>query len=220
MKTGCIYRIINTITGKSYVGQTTQKLQHRIRGHFTEVRCPRLSASIHKHGKDAFRVEILEDNIPVHYLSDREIYWIAHFDCVTPNGYNLTHGGEERKIISEETRRKLSEATKRNGHKPPSRKGKIPWNKGKKGQQTAWNKGKKTPEETIRKLSEAHKGNIPSLETRRKMSQAHKGKPRSEETRLQISESLKGEKNPNYGKTFSPETRRRMSEAAKRRHTK
>lgn len=39
---------------------------------------------------------------------------------------------------------------------------------------TAWNKGLKTPEETRKKLSEAHKGNKPSEETRKKMSEAHR----------------------------------------------
>ncbi len=50
---------------------------------------------------------------------------------------------------SEETRRKQSEA----------RRGKEPWNKGKKGLMVAWNKGKKLSNEHCEKLSESHKGN-------------------------------------------------------------
>lgn len=48
---------------------------------------------------------------------------------------NLTNGGEGTYgvVRSEETRKRISEA----------RKGRAPWNKGKKGSQVPWNKGKK-----------------------------------------------------------------------------
>ena len=71
--------------------------------------------------------------------------------------------------------------------------------------------GKKHSDETIKKMSEAHKGKQHTHETRRKMSEAQKGKPghkHSEETRRKISEAAKN---------ISVETRRKMSEAAKRR---
>lgn len=45
--------------------------------------------------------------------------------------------------------------------KRPHGKGRIPWNKGKKGVQVAWNKGKKLgglSEEIKNKMSEAHRG--------------------------------------------------------------
>ena len=72
----------------------------------------------------------------------------------------------------------------------------------------AWNKGKTRPEETKRKISEAHKGKTCSEETKRKMSEARKGKPRSEETKRKLSEV-------NIGKTLSEEHKRKMSEEKK-----
>ena len=84
-------------------------------------------------------------------------------------------------------------------------------------------KGKKHSEETLRKMSEARKGEKHhnfgkkhSEETRRKISEAKKDKKHSAETRRKMSEARKGEKNPNFGKRgkkHSAETRRKISEA-------
>lgn len=70
--------------------------------------------------------------------------------------YSKLHLFRKHYEASEETRRKLSEA----------HKGLAPWNKGKKGVQTAWNKGMKgiytttKKGKTMPKLSEAHKAAI------------------------------------------------------------
>jgi hypothetical protein len=56
-------------------------------------------------------------------------------------------------------------------------------------------------------------GAIRSEETRKKMSEANK--KMSNKTRIKHSDAKKGEKNPNYGKTPSKETRKRMSDAHK-----
>ena len=77
-------------------------------------------------------------------------------------------------------------------------------------------------EETRRKMSESHKGNLLSEETKRKLSALNKGennpnygKHLSEETRKKLSEANKGENCYNYGKHPSEETRRKMSESHK-----
>ena len=88
------------------------------------------------------------------------------------------------KIFTEEHRRNIGDASK----------GRIPWNKGKKGML-------EHSEETRRKIGEAasknRKGKIPSEEYRRNMSiaaQNRKRKPLSEETKRKIAESLKRKK--------------------------
>ena len=63
-------------------------------------------------------------------------------------------------------------------------KGRVPWNKGKKGLQVAWNKGKKGyykhSEETKKMLSVIGKGRPTSLETRKRIREALKGRKRPE----------------------------------------
>jgi hypothetical protein len=58
-------------------------------------------------------------------------------------------------------------------------------------------------------------GHNPTEEQLQKMSKAQKGRTCSEETRRKMSEARKGEKNWNYGKHASMETRRKLSEAQK-----
>jgi len=47
-----IYKITNKINGKSYIGQTIQKLEYRIGDHFSgHGNARRLSSAIKKYGK-------------------------------------------------------------------------------------------------------------------------------------------------------------------------
>lgn len=71
-------------------------------------------------------------------------------------------------------------------------------------------------EETKQKLSDALKGRIISDETKQKMSEAQKGRKWSEEhlKNIRIANKLRtGINNPNYGKHFSEEHRRKIGEA-------
>ena len=218
MKTGCIYRIWRG--DMSYIGQTRQDPQTRIRAHFKQGGSPRLDNAIRKYGADEFQYEILEADIPADALSEREIYWIQHFNSVSPNGYNLTHGGEggtpsletrykiseahKSKIISEATRRKLSESLK---GKPKSAEHRRKISEA--------NLGKWQPDSAVRRTAEANRGKPLSAEHRRKLSEANKGKSPSAETRRKISKALKGRSPWNKGKPHSAETRRKISEIKK-----
>ena len=196
MKTGYIYRIWRD--DMSYIGQTLYDPQKRIRAHFKQDGSPRLGNAIRKYGADAFQHEIIEADIPADNLSEREIYWIQHFDSVSPNSYNLTYGGEGG-IPSDETRYKISEASK---CRYPS-------------------------EESLQKLSEALKGKPKSAEHRRKIGEANRGKFVAPSTRQGISEANKGRRFSEAhcrnlsealkGRKLSAEHRRKISEALKRR---
>ena len=63
------------------------------------------------------------------------------------------------------------------------------------------NIGRKFSEETKKKMSESHKGYIPTIEQKNKISESNKGKIRTSEMKLKYSISKTGEKNPQYGKT-------------------
>ena len=140
-----IYRIYHKKSGKSYIGQSVN-IKRRIKAHFTAWdKNMYVDRAIRKHGKDAFDWETLEI-CSEEILNDRECHWIAALDTIKPNGYNLMTGGNAGRW-SETSRQKI--------------KGRIPWNKGKKGVQKGANKGIPKTEEVKRKISNTLKGNVP-----------------------------------------------------------
>lgn len=95
---GKIYKIINKINNKQYVGKTTQTLEERYLGH---IKCAKnkvnryLYDAMNKYGYDNFSIQLIEecdDSI----LNDREIFWIAELNTYWLNGcgYNMTFGGD------------------------------------------------------------------------------------------------------------------------------
>ena len=56
-----------------------------------------------------------------------------------------------------------------------AKKGKAPWNKGKKGLQVAWNKGLTKEDDRVKKYTDAKIGRKHSDETKRKISKSKKG---------------------------------------------
>ncbi|MBR3746662.1 MAG: GIY-YIG nuclease family protein [Selenomonadaceae bacterium] len=106
---GVIYKITCLVNGKSYVGQTRQKLNRRIIEHKRDSSRgrPGIDAAIAKYGWENFTAEIIEE-CPVELLNEREIFWIAKLNTKVPNGYNLTDGGDNSLNPSDETRAKIS----------------------------------------------------------------------------------------------------------------
>ena len=82
-----------------YVGQTTdlatRNKQHLFYDPFNinnkEYEYP-LSRGIRKYGQDYYELIILEDNIPLSQLNEREKYWIKYYNTYW-EGYNQTIGG-------------------------------------------------------------------------------------------------------------------------------
>ena len=242
---GYVYKITNTINGKSYIGISIHEPEkRRIKDHLSGHGNQDIADDINIYGKDAFTYEILEANVFDELVPDLEVAYIASFNTVAPHGYNQNSGGSHA-IPSEETRRKMSEANKgkkRTPHTAETKQKISEANRGKirtpetRHKLSEANKGKTHSEETRRKLSKAHKGKTLSEKTRRKMSEAQRGRTISEEHRRKISETLKGrthleetrrklsearkgEKNYWYGKTHSLETRQKISESLKGKMT-
>jgi group I intron endonuclease len=126
-----IYKIVNAVTRKIYIGQTVKTLakrwaQHKHKGLKISRHKNPFHASIAHHGPSAFIVDVVDSTATTKdELNELEIKYIAQFNSVWPNGYNLATGGY-------------------------SNSGGV-----------AWNRGQKSSVETRRKLSEAHKGQIP-----------------------------------------------------------
>ena len=93
--TGSIYKIVNDINDKVYVGQTIQSLKKRFTRHCSDAEWAEnnmaIKKAILKYGKEHFRIELIED-CDAKLLDEREIYWIDFYDSYR-KGYNLTRGG-------------------------------------------------------------------------------------------------------------------------------
>ena len=95
---GFIYKITNTINGKSYIGHTIQNVKERFYQHCA-TKCSKavsnmaIHRAIKKYGKSNFTVEVIEE-IDSANLNDRERYWIKYYNSYN-NGYNSTKGGQD-----------------------------------------------------------------------------------------------------------------------------
>ena len=93
-----IYKLVNTVTGKAYVGQTRKpKLQERLSGHknahkYKNRGCRLLNNAIRKHGWEAFKVVVLCRCNSLAELDESESAHIASHQTMYPNGYNILDG--------------------------------------------------------------------------------------------------------------------------------
>ncbi len=95
---GIIYKAVNKINGKCYIGQTSKKLSKRKTDHKSRANTKNFSISafypaINKYGWDNFTWEILEYCDSKEELDEMEFHYILQYDTYK-NGYNLTLGGE------------------------------------------------------------------------------------------------------------------------------
>lgn len=93
MKNGLIYCYTYNLTNEKYIGQTIN-LEKRKKEHYTEYRCNQRFHNLLRKHFDDFILEILEDNIPIELLNDREKYWIKYYNTYEGEGFNLTPGGD------------------------------------------------------------------------------------------------------------------------------
>lgn len=127
MAYGVIYCLTDGINNKKYVGQTVD-LKRRIEQHKRDNLY--VDKAIRKHGWENCKIEVLEECENREQLNEREIFWIAELKSKSPNGYNLTDGGNcdynfcEEIIMkltvagtgrkhTEESKRKMSEIAKK-----------------------------------------------------------------------------------------------------------
>lgn len=154
-----IYKILNKINGKCYIGRTTYGLDHRVYGHIAEANrnsTQLIHKMIRKYGIQSFDISVIDTADSDELLNEKEIYWIRYLNTKVPNGYNMSYGGEAGNTAprSEESNQKRREKLE----------------------------GKCRPEEVRKKISESHKGEgnpffgrKHSEETRRKMSKSRMG---------------------------------------------
>jgi hypothetical protein len=209
-----IYKIENKINGKIYIGQTTKSIESRFLSHSKGDMV--IGRAIKKYGIQSFKISVIDTATDKKVLNEKEKYWIAKLNSLTPNGYNVSIGGTggnlgdlvnkkiKNAMQSEEVRKKIIEA----------------------------NTGRKQSKETVMKRISKVVGRKNTEETKAKMRHPHKKmqdtskmkKPKTEEHKKNIGLASKGRKNPKLaefnrsrtGQKHSDETRKKMSETRKK----
>ena len=166
-----IYRFVNLVNGKSYVGKSNN-LRHRELEHMRFLRggiepCTKLNLAWQKYGESNFKYEILcycrEDQ-----LDDLERLYIEKYDSLH-NGYNCTSGGGG--ILgyhhTEDAKRKIGDASR----------------------------GRAIPEWQRKMISDAQKGRPLTEEHKQALRDAW-----TPERRENMSKTRSGKNHPNYGK--------------------
>lgn len=123
---GIIYKMVNEVNGKVYVGQTTRTLEERFRDHMKDAR--RKNRRIHllqkdllKYGKEKFEMKIICFCKDKDQLDDLEIYYTEKYRKKYGTKVYNRRTGSKGGYHCEETIKLVSGANK----------GKEAWNKGK-----------------------------------------------------------------------------------------
>jgi group I intron endonuclease len=223
-----IYRILNKINGKSYIGQTIKKFEYRKYNHYSDAFKYDKQTAIHralrKYGMKNFIWDIICECVSADKLNEMESYYIEKYDTFGKNGYNMTTGGEGY-VVSDEGRENMSiahtgrprgpmsEETKRKIGK--SNTGKLRLEKTKEilrqlyiGKTYEEIHGKEKAIIIKNSISATLMGHETSNETRKKIGDAHRGKIVSEDAKMKNRES-------HLGKCHSDETKLKIGKARK-----
>ena len=99
-----IYKIINDINNKIYIGQTQFSLDKRFKEHCYDSNSIKykdrpMYQAMNEYGIEHFKIELIEEtNSP----TEREMYWIKQLNSQAPFGYNTTLGGVGKKYIDDD----------------------------------------------------------------------------------------------------------------------
>ena len=178
-----IYKITNLINNKIYVGKTkfnvSKRFDQHIKGSKNTKSRHYICRTINKYGKQNFIIEEIEHCDSPLELNEREKYWIKTLNSMSPNGYNLSPGGDGPISFRSSLKgKKLS--FEHINHIVEGMRNMSPEQKEKMKTSGAGNKnpfyGKKHLEESKQKNREKHLKKNLSVTTIEKMSSAKKGK--------------------------------------------
>lgn len=88
-----IYKLTSPL-GKVYIGQS-KNIKQRL-NNYKKLRCkkqPAIYNALIKYGSESFKFEIIEE-CEKEFLNELEQFYIKKFNSLSPNGYNLTTGGD------------------------------------------------------------------------------------------------------------------------------
>ena len=164
--------------GKRYIGVTMQRPDLRWGANGGNYKNPYMANAIKKYGWKNIAHEIVAENLTEEQASQMEKDLIRKYRSYDrKNGYNISLGGIENKVCSDETKEKLRKA----------------------------NIGKVMSEEAKRKIGNFNRGRHPTKNTLQHMREAQKKNFRngnnamhSPESRAKAAEKLKGRKQPKH----------------------
>ena len=123
-----IYKIINKLNGKLYIGQTIRSLVERKKGHYANYLNgvhTKLYDAMRKYGWDNFEFEPICSCSDIKTLNKLETYFIKQYNTIK-EGYNMCLGGDSNPMFSKEvyekhhkrmqsleTRQKISDTMKK-----------------------------------------------------------------------------------------------------------
>lgn len=120
-----VYKATNLLNNKVYVGYTTKTLPERIAAHLNKANCltqktytQAFKLALRKYGKDNFVWEELATCANKEEACLLEQKFIKELNSITPNGYNMTLGGEGG-IPNQLVREKISKSVKEFHKKNP-----------------------------------------------------------------------------------------------------
>lgn len=122
---GYIYKRENLLNHKIYIGQHLYQRDEVTLDPNYKGSGKLLKEAFRKYGEEAFTYELIDYADDPQTLNEKEIYWIAKYDCLSPKGYNILLGGQI--LFPEEQRHeRASIAAKARGtgwhHKEETRK--------------------------------------------------------------------------------------------------
>lgn len=107
-----IYKIINKINKKVYIGQTIKTFKERFKRHMSDSLNYRIdtkfSRAIRKYGQNNFIGYIIDTAITQEELDEKECYWIKYYDSVN-KGYNMTDGAVDANTYKYKTDEEMKE---------------------------------------------------------------------------------------------------------------
>jgi group I intron endonuclease len=210
-KTSGIYCFENIANGKKYIGKTVN-IRKRIKDHLNGLlngadKCLYLQNAWKKHGEESFYIYVVKE-CHLEELDEMEKFYIREWKTKSPNGYNLTDGGDGTSgyLWSEEQRESIRGEKNHRYGIPPSEETRKKWKKSRKMNSPYY--GKTLPEKTKAKMRENHADYSGS-------NNPNYGKHHSDETRAKISSLMgdtRGKNNHNFGKTLPEKTKAKMRE--------
>ena len=226
-----VYRILNTVNGKFYIGSSID-VENRWKGHIRELdkgihNNQHLQNAWNKYGKESFVFELLEQVDDKEHLRERETFYLISSHCTNPDiGYNMLNDANIGLGVhaSLEVRQKISQSCKgsKNGHYGKSHTDEVKASISRIKQEQGRIKREYNHQMW---LKEEHRCEICGKIMKYKygagrfcdkrclskyMSSVHKNKPHTEEHNKKVSQALKG-------RTFTDQHKKKISDNAKRR---